>query len=104
MEAYLSLLQEIAQQFDRFELTKIPRGDNTSTDALAAMASTSNPAVKRIIPVEWIDKPSLNLPRKEIDLLGINPREEWHEEKARVSTTKTTSSSTVNRPRAHRAS
>ncbi|XP_013709081.1 uncharacterized protein LOC106412722 [Brassica napus] len=73
MEAYLSVLQEIAQQFDKFELTKIPRGDNTSADVLAALASTSNPAVKRIIPVEGIDKPSINLPRKEIDLLENNP-------------------------------
>lgn len=61
MEAYLTVLKEITQQFDKFELTKIPRGDNTSTDALAALASTSNPAVKRIIPVEGIEKPSIDL-------------------------------------------
>ncbi|XP_013608132.1 PREDICTED: uncharacterized protein LOC106314869 [Brassica oleracea var. oleracea] len=73
MEAYISVLQEITQQFDKFELTKIPRGDNTSADALAALASTSNPVVKRIIPVEGIDKPSINLPRKEIDLPKNNP-------------------------------
>ncbi|XP_013617459.1 PREDICTED: uncharacterized protein LOC106323971 [Brassica oleracea var. oleracea] len=72
MEAYLSLLQEIAQQFDKFALMKIPRGDNTSDDALAALASTSNPAIKRIIPVEGIDKPSINLSRKEIYLPGNN--------------------------------
>ena len=59
MEAYLTVLKEIAQQFDKFELTEIPRGDNTSADALAALASTSNPAVKRIIPVEEIENPSL---------------------------------------------
>ena len=29
MEAYLAILREIAQQFNKFELTKIPRGDNT---------------------------------------------------------------------------
>ena len=73
MEAYLSVLQEIAQQFDKFELTNIPRGDNTSADALAALASTTNPAVKRKIPVEGIDKPSISLPRKEIDLPENNP-------------------------------
>ena len=30
MEAYLTVLKKIAQQFDKFKLTKIPRGDNTS--------------------------------------------------------------------------
>ena len=64
MKAYLTVLKEIAQQFDKFELTKIPRGDNTSADALAVLASTSNPAVKRIIPVERIEKPSIDLPCK----------------------------------------
>ncbi|XP_013645662.1 uncharacterized protein LOC106350303 [Brassica napus] len=73
MEAYLSVLQEIAQQFHNFELTKIPRGDNTSADALAALASNSNLAVKRIIPVEGIDKPIINLPCKGIDLQENNP-------------------------------
>ena len=58
MEAYHAILQEISQQFDKFELTKIPRGDNTSADALAALASTSNPAMKRVIPVEGIEKPA----------------------------------------------
>ena len=72
MEAYLTVLKEIAQQFDKFELTEIPRGDNTSADALAALASTSNPAVKRIIPVEGIEKPSIDLPCKGIDLQGEN--------------------------------
>ena len=111
MEVYLSVLQEIAQQFDKFELTKIPRGDNTSADALAALAATSNPAVKRIIPVEGIDKPSINLPCKGIDLKENSPhalmqslREVGHGEKARVSTTKTATSPTVNRPQAHPAS
>ena len=73
MEAYLAILQEIAQQFDKFELTKIPRGDNTLADALAALASTSNPAIRRAIPVEGIEKPSIDLPCKAIDPQGDNP-------------------------------
>ncbi|KAG7559308.1 Ribonuclease H domain [Arabidopsis thaliana x Arabidopsis arenosa] len=56
MEAYLSLTQDLAKQFD---LTRIPRGENTSADALAALASTSDPNLKRIIPVEFIEKPSI---------------------------------------------
>jgi len=48
MEAYLKLV-------------KIPKGENTSVDGLAALASTSDPFVKRIIPVEGIEHPSIDL-------------------------------------------
>ncbi|KAG7594099.1 Zinc finger CCHC-type [Arabidopsis thaliana x Arabidopsis arenosa] len=59
MEANLALTQDLAKQFGEFELTRIPRGENTSADALAALASTSDPNLKRIIPVEFIEKPSI---------------------------------------------
>ncbi|KAG7558951.1 Ribonuclease H-like superfamily [Arabidopsis thaliana x Arabidopsis arenosa] len=59
MEAYLALTQDLAKHFGEFELTRIPRGENTSADALAALASTSDPNLKRIIPVEFIEKPSI---------------------------------------------
>ncbi|KAL0758569.1 hypothetical protein Bca101_074719 [Brassica carinata] len=49
------------------------KGYNTSADALAALASTSNPTIKRIIPVEGIDKPSIDLPCKGINLQGDDP-------------------------------
>lgn len=66
MEAYLAVLRGIALQFDEFELTRIPRGENTSADALAALASTSNPTIRRVIPVEGIDRPRIDLPRRGI--------------------------------------
>lgn len=59
MEAYLALTQDLVKQFSEFELTRIPRGENTSADALAALASTSDPNLRRIIPVEFIKKPSI---------------------------------------------
>ncbi|XP_056850741.1 uncharacterized protein LOC130500062 [Raphanus sativus] len=54
------------EQFDEFELTRIPRGENTSADALAALASTSNPTIRRVIPVEGINRPSIDIPRRRI--------------------------------------
>ncbi|CAL9222362.1 unnamed protein product, partial [Arabidopsis halleri] len=36
-----------------------PRGDNAPADALAALASTSDPNLRRIIPVESVDRPSI---------------------------------------------
>ena len=73
MEAYLAILPEIAQQFDKFELTEISREENTSAGALAALASTSNPTIRRVIPVEGIEKPIIDLPCKASELLGNNP-------------------------------
>jgi len=60
MEAYLEVVKDLAKYFKKFELIRIPRGENTITDALAALASTSDPEVKRIILVECISDRSIN--------------------------------------------
>jgi len=59
MEAYLEVVKDLAKNFKKFELICIPQGENTTADALAAMASTSDPEVKRIIPVECISERSI---------------------------------------------
>ncbi|XP_024014502.1 uncharacterized protein LOC112088453 [Eutrema salsugineum] len=46
---------------DRMDI--IPRSDNTSADALAALASTSEPNQRRVIPFECIDTPLIELPK-----------------------------------------
>lgn len=61
MRAYLTLVQDLTKQFDNFELIKIPRSDNTSADALAALDSNTDPVLRRTIPVENIDVPSIDL-------------------------------------------
>ncbi|KAG7548045.1 Integrase catalytic core [Arabidopsis suecica] len=62
MRGYLTLVQDLTKQFDNFELTKIPRSDNISTDALAALASNTDPGLRRSIPVENVAIPSIDLP------------------------------------------
>ncbi|KAG7564374.1 Integrase catalytic core [Arabidopsis suecica] len=59
MEAYLEVVKGLSKDFKKFELIRIPRGENTTTDALAALASTSDPELKRIIPVECISERSI---------------------------------------------
>jgi len=59
MEAYLKVVKDLAKNFKKFELIRIPRGENTTANALAALASTSDPEVKRIIPVECISERSI---------------------------------------------
>ncbi|KAG7588731.1 Ribonuclease H-like superfamily [Arabidopsis suecica] len=59
MEAYLEVVRGLSKDFKKFELIRIPRGENTTADALAALASTSDPELKRIIPVECIAERSI---------------------------------------------
>jgi len=56
MEAYLNVVKDLTKSFKKFELIRIPRGENMTTDALAALASTSDPKVKRVIPVDCISE------------------------------------------------
>lgn len=62
MDAYLKLVQNLAQGFNHFALTRIPRSENAQADALAAHMSSSDPGLKRIIPVEFIKHSSIGPP------------------------------------------
>ncbi|CAA7028268.1 unnamed protein product [Microthlaspi erraticum] len=62
MDAYLKVVQDLAKEFTSFTLIKIPRNDNSYGNAFAALASTSDPNLKRLILVGSIDRPSINKP------------------------------------------
>ncbi|XP_024013954.1 uncharacterized protein LOC112088034 [Eutrema salsugineum] len=77
MGVYLKVVRELVRKFDEFELTRFPRGENTSADALAALASTSDPDLRRTIPVEFIERPSI----EEVEGVRlINPPEQEPED------------------------
>ncbi|XP_013673642.1 uncharacterized protein LOC106377975 [Brassica napus] len=59
IDAYLKLVQNLVQDIVCFALTRIPRSENVHADALAALASSSDPGLKRLIPVEFIEHPSI---------------------------------------------
>ena len=61
MEAYLNLVRELTGKFEQFELTRVPRAENSAADALAALPSTSEVIIARVIPVETISNPSIRL-------------------------------------------
>lgn len=62
MRAYLFLVQDLTKQFDKFDLLKINQSDNVSADALAALASNTDPDLRRTIPVKNIAIRSIELP------------------------------------------
>ncbi|XP_048598070.1 uncharacterized protein LOC125578955 [Brassica napus] len=69
MEAYPTLVKDVARKFDQFALTRIPRAENTQADALAALASSSDPGLSRVIPVDFIEHPSIG-PAVAINLIN----------------------------------
>ncbi|KAF8111888.1 hypothetical protein N665_0071s0027 [Sinapis alba] len=71
MDAYLRLVQNLAKEFEFFELIKVPRGENVYADALAALGSKLHDQVKRTIPIHRIETPSINLAEEKI--LAIAP-------------------------------
>ncbi|XP_048599943.1 uncharacterized protein LOC125580038 [Brassica napus] len=62
MDAYLKLIQDLSRDFNHFALTRIPRSENTQADALAALASSSNFGLRRVIPIDFIEHPSIGPP------------------------------------------
>ncbi|CAA7055006.1 unnamed protein product [Microthlaspi erraticum] len=78
MDAYLKQTQRLAKAFKTFELTKIPRSENSEADALAALASKTESALRRVIPVETIDEPSIKLPKGTV-VMAISQEEEEDE-------------------------
>ena len=66
METYLAHVQNQAKQFDEFELTRIPqRGKYIGRRPSCFEASTSDPNMRRVIPVEFIKKPNSELDKEE---------------------------------------
>ncbi|XP_010506877.1 PREDICTED: uncharacterized protein LOC104783415 [Camelina sativa] len=61
MDAYLKVVRDLSQKFESFEIIKIPRSDNAPADALAMLASTSDPDLRRVILVESIEQPSIDV-------------------------------------------
>lgn len=61
MDAYLHVVHELAKEFEFFELSKVPRGDNAYADALAALGSKLRDQIKRTILIHHIEEPSINI-------------------------------------------
>ena len=70
MDAYLKLVKDLTQDFEFFELTKVPRGENVCADALAALGSELHNQVKRTIPIHMIEKPSISPPTEQLAIVA----------------------------------
>ncbi|XP_010475671.1 PREDICTED: uncharacterized protein LOC104755044 [Camelina sativa] len=74
MDAYLKIVKELAKGFDHFMIDKIPRSANAPADALAVLASTSDPDLRRVIPVESISVSSIDA-GAQVNIISVDPAE-----------------------------
>ena len=55
------LVQALSREFEIFQLTKVPWEENVCADILAALGSKLRDLVKCTIPIQRIEKPSIDL-------------------------------------------
>ncbi|KAM2248724.1 hypothetical protein ACFXTI_003466 [Malus domestica] len=74
MAQYLEKVRQQLEAFQIYTLTQVPRADNTHADALAGLGSALDHQFKRSIPVEYIDKPSIEMePIAEVSQVSATP-------------------------------
>ncbi|XP_022152233.1 uncharacterized protein LOC111020002 [Momordica charantia] len=59
MEKYLSKVRSHLTQFETYEVSQVPRSENSNADALAKLASAYETDLARSVPVEILDNPSI---------------------------------------------
>ena len=58
MQEYLSQVRRVQTKFESFNLSHIPRGENTHVDSLATLATSSAQNLPRVIIVEDLCTPT----------------------------------------------
>ena len=58
MQEYLSQVRRVQMKFESFDLSHIPRGENTHADSLATLATSSAWNLPRVIIVEDLCTPT----------------------------------------------
>ncbi|XP_059654611.1 uncharacterized protein LOC132301369 [Cornus florida] len=76
MKAYKEAVENVARGFDQIEFYQVPCVENAKTDQLAISTSSSNEDLTRIVPIDVLDEPSINLPQ-EIIVIPVVPRETY---------------------------
>ena len=73
MAQYLENVRKQLEAFQTYTLTQVLQADNAYANALAGLGSTFDHQLERSIPVEYLDKPSIEAePAVEVSQV------EWH--------------------------
>ena len=66
MILYLKKVRELLKKFIRVQVKHVPRAENSPADALAKLATTSQENLGRLILVEHLPEPSVNVDNEEV--------------------------------------
>ena len=74
MILYLKKVRELLKKFIRVQVKHVPRAENSQADALAKLATTSQEDLGRLIPVEHLPEPLINIDNREVSPVMSEPR------------------------------
>ena len=66
MILYLKKVRELFKKFIRVQVRHVPRAENTQADTLAKLATTSQEDLDRLVPIEHLPEPSVNIDNEEV--------------------------------------
>ncbi|KAI5338915.1 hypothetical protein L3X38_018187 [Prunus dulcis] len=78
MILYLDKVQELLKAFPTFTIQQVPRAENANADALASLGSALDTQFRRSIPVEHLDRPSIE-EIEIIDTMQIDEDPSWQD-------------------------
>ena len=73
MILYLKKVLELLKNFTWVQVRHVPRAKNTRADALAKLATTPQEDLDRLIPVEHLPEPSVNIDGEEVSPVMSEP-------------------------------
>ena len=71
---YLKKVRELLKKFIRVQIRHVPRVENTRADALAKLETVPQEDLDRLIPVEHLLEPSVNIDDEEVSPVMSEPR------------------------------
>ena len=73
MILYLKKVRELLKKFIRVQVKHVPRAENSRADALAKFATALQEDLGRLIPIEHLPKPSVNINNEEVSPVMSEP-------------------------------
>ena len=66
---YLKKVRELFKKFIRVQVRHVPRAENSWADALEKLATASQEDLDRLVPVDHLPEPSVNVDNEEVSPL-----------------------------------
>ena len=73
MILYLKKMRELFKKFIRVQVRHVPRVENSRADALAKIATASHEDLDRLVPIEHLPEPYVNVDNEEVSLVMFEP-------------------------------